>query len=182
MAEDNVVELPTQEAPEVDTSPEKIQEMAQQGESQVLQLVQKNRKEGHETLQRKVEAMQGDLQKIRDVLGQEPLMVAKNERGDTAFSLESTLRDIEQGMAATLTSIEAMNSLIDMLIYDLGGTVQNLQRTQQAVLIGNSHTQTLLELLKQKGIATEEEIKECWEELRKQKVAEAKAEMENSES
>lgn len=180
---DKVVDFPTTadedlpvNGPTEGPTPDELKAMAVKGGPQVLQLIQKNRKVSHETLQRIVENLEKQITDIRRNLPDEPLMVKKTDRGDTFFSLEQALRDVQVGLGALLTNMEAMNSLVDMITHDLVGSVRNLNQTQRAMLMANSHVQTLLELLKEKGVVSEPELKDMWERLVEMKKQEIKQE------
>lgn len=153
---DNVLDMPTP-----DTSPEKLQEVTEQGIPQILQLINKNRKEGLENLRKKVESLQTDLETIRADLGHdEALMKTKN------WSLENSLRSTQSALGSTETVLEALNSLIDMMINDLGGMVMNNQELQKGMMLAHSHLQTLLTLLEDKGVISDQEMKDTWEKIR----------------
>lgn len=162
--------LPQQRQP----TPEELQKMEQQGGPEVLKLIQKNRQVAHQHLQSASEGLSDLIQKVRDNLPGDALWVEKNEKGDMYFSMEDALRNISRALGACLTGMEANNSLLDMLIHDLGGIVHNMNQTQRAMLIANSHTQTLLELLKEKGVVEESELKATWEKLVAEKQQEAR--------
>ena len=150
-------------------SPEELAEMQQQGGEQMLQLIQKNRKMSHENLQRAYESLESIIESIKDNRSDGALFVKKDERGKIYFSLEDALRTVMKGLGACLTSMEANNSLMDMLIHDFGGLVHNMNQSQRAMLMANSHTQILTELLREKGIVSEPELKATWDRLVQEK-------------
>lgn len=160
--------------PKPTPSTEELQEMQEQSGEQMLQLIQRNRKFSHENLQKAFESLEDTVNTVRENSKEAPLFVTKDERGKVTFSLEDSLRTILKGLGACLTSMEANNSLMDMLIHDLGGIVHNINQTQKSMLIANSHAQTLLELLKEKEVVTEPELKATWERLIKEKQSQLK--------
>ena len=146
-------------------TPEQLQEMQQKGGQEVIERIMKNRKLSHEQLQRAHESLTDVIDKIRDNRDQGPLMLKKDDRDSVWFSLEDVLRNIVRSTGAALTSMEANNALMEMIIHDLGGIQMNLDQTQRAMVVSNSHTQTLLQLLTEKGIISEPEMKATWDKL-----------------
>jgi hypothetical protein len=78
---------------------------------------------------------------------------------------ENTLRDIEGAIKSTMLTLEAMNSLLDMLRHDLIGAIQNIEAGSVGNWQMSAHLQVLLDLLKEKGVVTEEELKGTWEKI-----------------
>ena len=144
---------------------EDAEKTVQDGMPQVLQMITKNRKSGRDILDLRIGNLRDTLDLIRKELDDEGLMVTKTLKGKVVFSLENTLRDIQHGLDACLTSMEANDSLTDMLIHDLGGIVQQINETQKAMFTSNSHVQVLLEVLKDKNIIDDSEMKEMWEKI-----------------
>lgn len=180
MSDNNIAQFPTsanQGPPMPDNSvpaptPQQLQQMEEDGSQQVLELIQKNRKIGHENLQRASDALESVFDDIRRY-SDGALMTASTDKGKVFFSLEDTLRTVKRGIDGALTSIEALNSILDMLIHDLGGMVHNMNQTQRSMLVANSHLQTLLEVLKKNGVLSEDEMRETWERLVAEKRQEA---------
>lgn len=126
--------------------PEKVVEMDQKQASEVLKLIDKNKVVGIEQMQRSVNGQEG-----RPILSGE--------------GVENTVRTLEKGVQGALTSVEAINSLVDMLRHDLINTIENMQRMQQAVIVTNTQVGILMEVLKAKGMVTEEEMTEMFKKL-----------------
>lgn len=112
----------------------------------VLTLVDKNRKKGLEALEKRIENLDG-----RDT----------HENSQT----ESALRDITVGLKSIHTTVEALNSLSDMIRHDLINCIQNLEGQVQANWQSSAHLQTLVEVLKSKELITESELEETWTHL-----------------
>jgi len=167
----NQDELPMPDETVPTPPPEELQEMQEQGGEQMLQLIQRNRKISHESLQRAFEGLEATIDQIVANRDLGPILVTKDGHGRVVFSLEDSLRTIMKGLGACLTSMEANNSLMDMLIHDFGGLVHNTNQTQRSMLMANSHVQTLLELLMEKGVITEPEMKATWDRLIQEKRA-----------
>lgn len=181
MSEENVVDFPTtankEEASiEIDTSPEGLKKLAEQGTPQVLQLVNQNRKEGAEQLRRKFESLETELEECRNWVrkNEAPLLVLGDE-DKTVFSLENALINIQKSLEACSTVVDAQNSLMDMIINDIMGMVQNLNAVQHAVMVSNGQCQTLIELLMKKEFITDQEMRETWETLVQGKKEQMKA-------
>ena len=103
---DNVVEFPTAAKTE-----KTIEERDEEGVPVVLKLMEKNRKEGLNTLDRKCES----LDTRQPITGLTPVD-------------ENLMRTVEQSIQATNTTLIAMNSMLDMLRHDLVGTIQALEQ------------------------------------------------------
>jgi hypothetical protein len=135
--EQNVLEFPTSANQPVDTSPEGLEDIAAKGGAQVLALVNKNRKKGVEALERAIE---------------------KGEAlGDDNYLLDAC--------KAALISLEATNSVIDMLIHDLAGCIHNLEQQQAAMWQIGAQTQVLIEVLKEKGVITTEDLQTVFNKI-----------------
>jgi len=102
---------------------------------------------------------QAHLEKKCDNLdSREPISVAKP-------ITEDTVRDIEGALKSTLTSIESLNAIIDMLRHDLVNVIQNMEHNGASMFQSSCHLQVLLDVLREKGIISEEEMKKKWEEV-----------------
>jgi len=171
--EQNVLPFPTtatEEDPvqeQVDTSPEGLKKLAEKGVPQVLRLVNENRKKGIENLRRRAESLQGALEKLDAwrSRSQSPMMLLKNDRDEIVISLDNELLNIQNALDATLTATEAQDSLLDMLVNDVIGMVQNANAMQNAIMVSNGQSQTLIQLLIDKEIITDDEMRETWNEL-----------------
>ena len=172
MTEENVVDFPTtaqkkEDPKEVDTSPEGLKKLAEENIPQILKLINKNRHEGVENLQRKTENLHQALKSLAEWAQeqQHPILKAQDNLGNTKFILDNELRSIDSALGSVLTVLEAQNSLLDMLINDTIGMIHNIQSTQQAVIIASGHSQTLIQLLLDRGDITEEEMKTTWQSI-----------------
>jgi hypothetical protein len=131
---------------ETDNLPEEVKQMRK-----VLETVNSNREKGLKTLDNKVQ----------DLLNSEVINVDKMGNAH----LVSTLRDLSSGLNAALQVTEAENQLLDMVINDLGGLSQKLEAVIQNHFITGSHLQTLMALLINKGLLTEDELRQTWERM-----------------
>jgi len=142
---DNVVELHTTRSPEQSNQlPEQAQPEAPEANNEmVLELIQKNRRKGLDKLERKIDNL--------------------NDRTPlTDPDLENTIRNLTQGMQGTLTSLEAVNSLLDFAVNDLVACIQNVERSARGQWQVSAHLQTLLSLLEEKGVITDTEMRDMW--------------------
>jgi len=150
---DNVVEFPatsakpaTEETPQAMT-PEEAQAKAQQGQEFLLKMIEKKRHEGVEILSRKVDNLENGGELAQDA------------------AVEARLRDLQKGLGGSLTSLEAINSLLDYFRHDLFQVIKNLTRLEQVQFQSGAHLQTLLRLLEKKEIISEQEMQETWNEM-----------------
>lgn len=170
MSDNNIVDFPTtgnqeekqEELPledKVDTSPEKLAEIARAGGVKVLELINKNRTEAIENLEKQAKLLDEQVKNAGlDVF------VKTNDDG-TIFNLTNSLRNILSSINSIVTGLEAQNSLTDMVIHDLGGTIQNLGNLQKNFFQMGAHVQVLLETLKRKGAISDDEMKAVWDEI-----------------
>lgn len=148
--EENVVNFPstaggTAQENSSEPNPVSIQEAPKHNEI-VLNLVDKNRKKGLETLEKRIDNL--DHREL-------------HENSKT----ESALRDITTGLKGINTTVEALNSLSDMIRHDLINCIQNLENQVQANWQVSVHLQTLIEVLKTNGVITEKQLEETWKSL-----------------
>jgi hypothetical protein len=120
---------------------------AQQGQEFLLKMVEKRRHEGVEVLSHKVENLEKNT-----CLAQQP-------------EVEDRLRDLSKGMGGALTSLEAINSILDYFRHDLFQVIQNLTKLEQVQFQTGAHLQTLLRLLEKKEIISEQEMQSTWQEM-----------------
>ncbi len=78
---------------------------------------------------------------------------------------ENTLRDLTGALKSVYQNLEAMNSLVDMLRHDLIGCIQNIETQSMNGFQISAHLQTLLEVLKENGAVSEEQLKATWDKL-----------------
>ena len=151
----NVVQFPkTTAQPPVATGPvagDDVSEKAIKSQEYMLNLIEKNRKKGIQVLGEKVEILSN-----RD-LHPDP-------------KTESALRDVQGGLAATLTNMEASSSLLDYVKHDLMSVIQNMEGFGQQGFQTAAHLQCLIALLVNKGVITHMEMKETWDALIKPKA------------
>ena len=157
--DDNVIDFPTtgnddpsecssecQECPQGCPSEQKQQ--VEQGIPVVLQKIDKNRTAGMNKLEDKCTAFEH-----RDMVTEE---VPVNE---------NSIRDIEGAIKAIHLALESMNSLLDMLRYDVIQAIRNIDAGGASTWQLSAHLQTLLDLLKSQGVITEEDLRAKWNEL-----------------
>jgi len=78
---------------------------------------------------------------------------------------ENMLRDLEGAIKSTALTLEAVNSLLDMLRHDLIGCIQNVEAQSMGSWQMSAHFQTLLTLMKEKNLVAEEELKATWDKI-----------------
>lgn len=171
------------EKPVIDTSPEGLKKLVEEGTPQVLQLVNRNRREGAEQLRNRMESLDTELQLVEKWrrTNLKGLMVVTDLSGETVFSLENSLLNIQRALDGVSSYCDAQNSLMDMLINDIIGMVKNMNAAQHAIMVSNGQCQTLITLLINKGAITDNEMKETWnillqdqkEQMRKEAGVEA---------
>ena len=112
----------------------------------------KDRAEGLKRLEEKVNS-----------LAEAPVLTAQTVSDPKV--LVNTLREQEAALNASLLIIQAQNTLIDMIISDLGNTISNLQTHAQSSFLTAAHLQTLLTLLEKKGNITNQEMQQTYQEI-----------------
>lgn len=144
----NVVDFPNkkQEAP----SEEELVQKANQGVAQLIQTVDQNRLVG--------------LKRLEECTLRYDDREAISGENAKQFS-EDMLRDLESGIRSSFQTLEALNTLIDMIRHDLIGAIQNTESMQVANIQVSTYVQTLLSVLEEKGIVTEQEMKEMWDKI-----------------
>ena len=141
--EDNVVDFDVStQGKDLPFDPE---EVIQEGTPKVLEMINKNRQAGIELLKKKIEVFDN----------REPLLGRSIN--------EDEIRDIESAIRGALTVIDAHNALTDMILSDLINGLRQQEQLMQNHWRASAHLQVLIELLKSKGVFTEEERKEAWE-------------------
>ena len=143
------------EATERLVSPEKIAEKSMQSQDFVMSLIEKNRKKGLEQVQTKLERLSE-----REI----------NDNGNT----ENAIRTIQSAIQGLSIWAEATNSLVDLMKQDMIAVINGVQEQGKEGFRLSAHLQTLVTLLKEKSLITEDEMKSTWEKiiapLRKQQV------------
>jgi len=155
---DNVVQFPKSSAQHLAAVPavgedvaEDVAEKAARSQEYVLSLIEKNRKKGIQALGEKVE-------------------ILSNRELHPEPKTEAALRDVQGGLAATLTNMEASSSLLDYIKHDLMSVIQNMEGFGQQGFQTAAHLQCLIALLVNKGLITHEEMKSTWDALIKPKA------------
>jgi hypothetical protein len=136
----------------------KLEEVARKGDSSRLNLVQQNRKAGLEGLQRAHESLENSIEKLQ----MDGCVIDANGE---VFNLKVALREALRGIQNAHTCIEASQSLEDMLVHDLSGVIKNLEQVAAANWQSGAHSQVLIEVLKEKEIITEDDLRNKWNQL-----------------
>lgn len=128
----------------------------EQSAEQALELIEKIRQNGSERIARHL-----------DHLTSRELM--------SDPKLESALRDIASTLQATKETVEAMNSLLDIIKHDLILTVVNVGRQGEALihqgargLEYEANLKATLRVLMKKEVILTDELKETWAEIAKE--------------
>jgi len=147
---DNVIQLNTSagEQQELPLQAPEQEVLEKSKHEMLLQLVEKNRFRGAETIEKKLDSL-GDRDRLEDP------------------KLESAVRDLTAGLGGALTSLEALNSLMDFIKHDLINAIQNLAQQARGNFQASAHLQTLIKVLEDKGVITDEVMRETWEGLMK---------------
>lgn len=124
------------------------QQQAEDGVPIVVQKMDENRATGMKNLERRCDNFDH-----RE-------MITDDKKVD-----ENDMRNLESAIKSTYQTLEALNSLVDMLRHDLIGCIRNIEAQSVSGWQMSAHLQTLLELLRQKGVITEEEMKATWEKI-----------------
>jgi len=162
----NVINFPTtQNNAPVPTK--EIEQKVEKGKSKVLEIIDKNRKQGLEKLERCI----GDYDCRPMITGED-----KKE-----FN-EGMLRDVEAGIRAAFVTLEALNNLVEMIRHDLVGMIQNIEGLSVANWQSSAHLQTLLALLKEKEVVDETELKATWEKVVASQIKKSQADMKAAEA
>lgn len=161
---DNVVDFPTTSAnsEEAAMSPEQAQAEAMKKQEFLLKQIEKNRHVGVENLSKKVDSLE-NVEGVCEDAG-----------------VEGRLRDLSKGLGATLTSLEAINSMLDYYRHDLFAVIQNLTKLEKAQFNSGAHLQVLLQLLSDKEIISEEQMQETWNKMIPNSVEEKPQEAEDT--
>lgn len=173
MSNEETVNFPTtatQQTEPEGPSPEQLKKIAKEGIPQILRLVNQNRKEGIVSLQRRLDSIEGALDQLKKWTrdNNAPLMVLKDSQDNQVFSLGNELINVKAALDATLTATEAQDSLLDMLVNDIIGLVNQIGQLQKAIMISNGQCQTLIQLLIDKELVTENEMKNTWHKIMQQ--------------
>jgi hypothetical protein len=146
---DNLIQLPTsgnQRKQEQQLDLPMTQKTEAQQHELVLQLVEKNRFKGLENVEKRLDNLES-----RKTL--------------TDAGTEEAVHNLTGGLRGAMTTLEALNSLVDFIKHDLVACIQNLEQQGRGNFQASAHLQTLLAVLKEKGIVDETELKAAWEGL-----------------
>lgn len=124
-----------------------LKDKVEEGTQQVIDIVQKNRRAAVEGL-RKV-----------------------NEYFEKYSPSDTTEQEVVKALQSTETALEALNSLGDMLTSDLVNVIKNMNEIGAAVMQTGASVEVLLQTLVQNGVLTQEQIKETFENLKKEAQA-----------
>lgn len=153
---DNIIKLPnsrgkvpegppTREIKEGTQPPRNPVGGAQPDPQEILKRIATNRQKGLSDLENKVDGFD-----IKRKVPYEP-------------HIEDRFRDSEAALKAVHTNLEALNAMVDMIAHDLIGAIQNLEQNAVAQFQASAHLQVLLQVLKDGGIVTEEQLREVWD-------------------
>jgi len=149
--EDNIIDLPTSrsentgepQVPVVEGQQElPLEERAQQSNEFMLEIVDKQRKDGIKLMNEKLEKLAAEHKTLDDP------------------KAESDGRFLLQAAGGTAQATEALSSLMDVLIHDVGVTVQNIHRHAMGLEQISTHLQAVMNLLIEKQIVSEDELRE----------------------
>jgi len=119
---------------------------SQEDHETVLQAVEDNRANGVKILSSKLDNL-ADRKIINDPV------------------TESAIRDLTAGLGGVLTSLEGINAVIDYIKHDLLACIQNVEQQGHGNFQASAHLQTLLAIMKSKGMITEKDMEDEWKRL-----------------
>lgn len=76
---------------------------------------------------------------------------------------ENAIRNITRGLENIYVALSAFNGFLDMMSHDLIATMENVDASAVNTISTALHTQCMLDLLREKGIITDDEMKVQWE-------------------
>lgn len=136
----------------------RVEEMMKGAENQmekgqiVLQALQNQRKGALKELERKANNLLNDASQL----------TKPNLEGEESGKiLANTLREIVTSVNSVQLTLDAHDKLIDMLINDLGGMLDQLNGTTNGLIQTSMMVEVMLKTLMDKGIFTEDELKEA---------------------
>lgn len=130
----------SKEVPDV----EELQELVQRGEDIKIEVLDKNRDAGLDTVDTAI-------------------MTLDDTTSDQ--SVEARLSAIEMAVRGLATTTDALNSLMSIVKNDIIQTVTNLDMQSQDAWKRGIWIQVLLDLLKEKNLITEPELEKTWKEV-----------------
>src|SRR3990167_3098602 len=149
MDESNLIKFPGKSISK-EQSKQIDEQKAQQYTSTLLNLIHKNRKEG--------------LERAENALQSQP----KGSVSDA--QVEERLRGLETAVRGLVTSLEATNSLIEIVAHDVIEVLNQMNTFSTASMLQGMHIQAVLDTLLKKGIIVETELKEAWESIKKEAI------------
>jgi len=136
---DNIVPFPMSNKPE-ETGAEEMPLSA-------FRKIMENRRNGLERLEEKVDGF------------------GSSRMPSPEAQVEARLGDLESAFRATHTHLEALNALIDIVAGDLVSVMQEFPEIQKEQFKLAAHLETLLDVLREKGVVSEDEMKETWDRI-----------------
>jgi len=145
----------------IDTSPEALDEIAAKGDGTTLKVVNENRKKALDGLERNID----HLNELKELdLGPE------------------VVETIDKALRCSLTALEALDALSDMIIHDLAGCIHTVETTAASAMKMGASLEVLVEVLKDKGVMNDEDLQKAWAKLLPQVVEKAKKQAEQAQS
>lgn len=83
-------------------------------------------------------------------------------------TLANTLRELISSTNSTLLILDSQNQFIDMLVNDLGATAEKLANATQGLMYTSMTSEVMLRTLLDKGVFSEEELKETQKKIMSQ--------------
>lgn len=145
----NVIDFPQKNENKEELGQE-LEQKAEEGIAQVIQRIFLNRKAGLEK-----------LEKCASNYDNRPLISGE----DAEQFNENMLRDVEAGIRAAFLTVEALSGLTDMLRHDLVGIIQEAEAVKMAGIQTSAYVQTLLALLEEKGVISDDEMRTMWNKV-----------------
>jgi len=149
MDESNLIKFPGKSISK-EQSKQIDEQKAQQYTSTLLNLIHKNRKEG--------------LERAENALQSQPKGAVSDAQ------VEERLRGLETAVRGLVTSLEATNSLIEIVAHDVIEVLNQMNTFSTASMLQGMHIQAVLDTLLKKGIIVETELKEAWESIKKEAI------------
>lgn len=135
--EQQELQLPTSGNTE---NPKEKEEQERQKHALIIQLIDKNRKDGIDALDKAID--------VADHAGVDPV--------------------VKKGLKGALTSLEAINSLVDFIKHDLIHAIHNLDEQSKGNYQAAAHLQALIKSLNDKGIVNDQDLRDAWKEIEKE--------------
>ena len=124
---------------------ETLEEQQVDGTQQVIDVVQKRRKEGVDALEDAIDVLKGYV--------------------DNSDDYQVQIKDALNGC---LTALEALNSLGDMLTSDLVNVIKNMHQISASVMQVGGSVEVMLQALVRNGVLTEGQIREAFAQLKQE--------------